>query len=58
MFDEDLEADRESTRKLIMFFLARATLEAIVYEAHDRPERMRGLYAEVARIFEPSAVAT
>jgi maltose alpha-D-glucosyltransferase/alpha-amylase len=44
-------------RALIDVFLVRATLEAIVYMAHARPERMRDLYAEFARIFERSEVA-
>jgi maltose alpha-D-glucosyltransferase / alpha-amylase len=44
-------------RALIDVFLVRATLEAIVYQAHARPERMRDLYAEFARIFERSEVA-
>jgi maltose alpha-D-glucosyltransferase/alpha-amylase len=46
------DGDRERLRALILVFLARATLEAIVYEAHERPERMRDLYVELARIFE------
>ena len=44
-------------RGLVDVFLVRATLEAIVYEAHARPERMRDLYAEFTRIFERSEVA-
>jgi maltose alpha-D-glucosyltransferase / alpha-amylase len=49
----DLERDR--VRGLVDVFLAQATLEAIAYEAHERPERMRALYAELTRIFERSA---
>jgi maltose alpha-D-glucosyltransferase/alpha-amylase len=49
--------EREDVRGLIDFFLVRATLEAIVYQAHARPERMRDLYAEFTRIFERSEVA-
>ena len=45
-------------RALILFFLVRATLEAIVYGAHARPERKRDLYAELTRIFERSEAAT
>ena len=49
--------DRSQVRGLIDIFLLRATLEAIVYHAHDRPERMRDLYAEFTRIFERSEAA-
>jgi predicted trehalose synthase len=48
---------RENVRGLVDIFLVRATLEAIVYQAHARTERMRGLYAEFTRIFERSEVA-
>jgi maltose alpha-D-glucosyltransferase/alpha-amylase len=43
----------ETVRGLVRMFLAQATFEAITYEAHERPERTRALYAELARIFEP-----
>jgi maltose alpha-D-glucosyltransferase/alpha-amylase len=49
--------DREGARGLVDIFLVRATLEAIVYGAHARPERMRDLYAEFTRIFDRSEVA-
>ena len=49
--------DRDDVRGLVDVFLVRATLEAIVYGAHSRPERMRDLYAELTRIFERSEVA-
>jgi maltose alpha-D-glucosyltransferase/alpha-amylase len=45
-------------RALVDVFLVRATLEAIVYQAHARPERMRDLYAEFTRIFERSEVVS
>jgi maltose alpha-D-glucosyltransferase / alpha-amylase len=48
----------ENLRALVDVFLVRATLEAIVYQAHARPERMRDLYAEFTRIFERSEVAS
>jgi maltose alpha-D-glucosyltransferase/alpha-amylase len=51
-----VEEERD-LRGLVLLFLARATLEAIVYQAHERPERMRDLYAEFTRIFERSAAA-
>jgi maltose alpha-D-glucosyltransferase/alpha-amylase len=50
--------DRDDVRGLVDVFLVRATLEAIVYGAHARPERMRDLYAELNRIFERSEVAS
>jgi maltose alpha-D-glucosyltransferase/alpha-amylase len=53
-----MEYEREQVRGLVDFFLVRATLEAIVYQAHARPERMRDLYAEFTRIFERSEVAS
>jgi hypothetical protein len=46
-----------NVRALVDVFLVRATLEAIVYGAHARPERMRNLYAELTRIFERSEAA-
>jgi maltose alpha-D-glucosyltransferase/alpha-amylase len=49
--------DREAVRGLVFTFLVRATLEAIVYGAHERPERKRDLFAELARIFERAEVA-
>jgi len=49
--------NRDDARGLVDVFLVRATLEAIVYGAHARPERMRDLYAEFTRIFERSEVA-
>jgi maltose alpha-D-glucosyltransferase / alpha-amylase len=49
---------RDDIRGLVDVFLARATLEAIVYGAHSRQERMRDLYAEFTRIFERSEVAS
>ena len=49
--------ERANVRGLVDIFLVRATLEAIVYQAHARPERMRDLYAEFTRIFERSEVA-
>jgi maltose alpha-D-glucosyltransferase/alpha-amylase len=49
--------ERDEARGLIDVFLVRATLEAIVYQAHPRPERMRDLYAEFARILDRSEVA-
>jgi maltose alpha-D-glucosyltransferase/alpha-amylase len=51
-----LEEDGNA-RGLVHVFLVRATLEAIVYQAHERPERMRDLYAEFSRIFERAAAA-
>ena len=50
-------AEDGDVRGLVDVFLVRATLEAIVYQAHARPERMRDLYAELTRIFERSAAA-
>jgi maltose alpha-D-glucosyltransferase/alpha-amylase len=50
--------ERDHVRGLVDVFLVRATLEAIVYQAHARPERMRDLYAEITRIFERSEVAS
>ena len=50
--------ERDDVRGLVDVFLARATLEAIVYQAHAREERMRDLYAELTRIFERSEVAS
>jgi maltose alpha-D-glucosyltransferase / alpha-amylase len=55
--DLGMAYERENARGLVDIFLARATLEAIVYQAHARPERMRDLYAELTRIFERSEVA-
>jgi predicted trehalose synthase len=55
---ELIDLERDTVRSLIDVFLAQATLEAIAYEAHERPERMRALYAELTRIFERSAEAT
>jgi maltose alpha-D-glucosyltransferase/alpha-amylase len=52
-----LDVDDGQARALIMVALVRATLEAIVFRAHERPERTRGLYAELTRIFERSDVA-
>jgi maltose alpha-D-glucosyltransferase/alpha-amylase len=52
-----VDDERPAVRALIDIFLVRATLEAIVYQAHARPERMRDLYAEFTRIFERSEVA-
>jgi predicted trehalose synthase len=52
-----LDVDDAHARSLIMVYLVRATLEAIVFHAHERPERTRGLYAELTRIFERSDVA-
>jgi maltose alpha-D-glucosyltransferase/alpha-amylase len=49
--------DRDDARGLVDIFLVRATLEAIVYQTHPRPERMRDLYAEFARILDRSEVA-
>jgi maltose alpha-D-glucosyltransferase/alpha-amylase len=54
----DMPYEREDVRRLVDVFLVRATLEAIVYQAHARPERMRDLYAEFTRIFERSEVAS
>ena len=53
-----VDDERERVRGLIDVFLVRATLEAIVYQAHARAERMRDLYAEFTRIFERSEVAS
>ncbi len=47
----------DSLRALIDVYLVRAILEAIVYHAHERPERTRDLYAQFGRIFERSEVA-
>jgi hypothetical protein len=54
----DVIPNRDGVRGLVDVFLVRATLEAIVYGAHARPERLRDLYAEFARIFERSEVAS
>jgi maltose alpha-D-glucosyltransferase/alpha-amylase len=54
----DVIGEHDEARGLIDVFLVRATLEAIVYGAHARPERMRDLYAEFMRIFERSEVAS
>jgi len=51
------DGEREQIRSLIRVFLVRSILEAIVYHAHERPERVRDLYAEFARIFERSEAA-
>ncbi len=50
--------EHDNIRGLVDVFLVRATLEAIVYQAHSRAERMRDLYAEFTRIFERSEVAS
>jgi maltose alpha-D-glucosyltransferase / alpha-amylase len=52
-----IDDEHDNARGLIDVFLVRATLEAIVYQAHPRPERMRDLYAEFARILDRSEVA-
>jgi maltose alpha-D-glucosyltransferase/alpha-amylase len=54
----DVLPNRDDARGLVDIFLVRATLEAIVYGAHARPERLRDLYTEFARIFERSEVAS
>jgi maltose alpha-D-glucosyltransferase/alpha-amylase len=54
----DMPYERDDVRRLVDIFLVRATLEAIVYQAHARAERMRDLYAEFTRIFERSEVAS
>jgi len=55
---ELLDLPRETVRSLVNVFLAQATLEAIAYGAHERPERMHALYAELTRIFERSEEAS
>jgi maltose alpha-D-glucosyltransferase/alpha-amylase len=54
----DVIDDRDDVRGLIDVFLVRATFEAIVRQAHPRPERMRDLYAGFTRIFERSEAST
>ena len=52
-----LDRPMRTGARLVRLFLVRATLEAIVYQAHERPERMRDLYAEFGRIFERTEAA-